>query len=463
MVGLQRGSDRVTGQFKQTQRRQFLLQCLRGGATVAMSLFAAPAWSRGNATVRQLRLSRSNNKPCIVFELSAPVGHHIFTLHDPERIVIDLSRTSIANDLAPVRQQDLSRSIVHSIRYAPRNRADLRVVLDLSEAASPRSFLLPPIKKLGYRLVVELHSTDKSDPVPVLTANKPRGRLRDVVIAIDAGHGGEDPGAIGRRGTREKEVVLSIARKLESLIEKEKGMRAVMIRRSDVFIPLRTRILRARENKADIFVSIHADAAKNHHARGSSVYVLSEHGASSEAARWLAEKENSVDFIGGVSMENKDDLLREVLLDLSQTATIEASMKLADEILTTLRLAGKVHSHRVEQAGFVVLKSPDIPSVLVESAYLSNPSEERHLRSSSFQLSVAQSILSGLKTYLRNNAPAETLLQSLNRTEHTIKSGETLSTIAQRYDVRVDQLRSYNALENDRILEGQVLLIPSGS
>lgn len=452
----------MTEHSTQIRRRQFLFKCLRGGAAAAFTLLAAPAWgrSRSKVVVRQVHLPRSRVKPSVIFELSAPVAHQIFTLHKPERVVIDFDRTQLLNDLAGLNGRNLAHSIISNIRYAPRNSTDLRMVLDLKKPANPRSFLLPPTAKLGYRLVVELHSPEGEGLSPVLTADRSPKRLRDVVIAIDAGHGGKDPGAIGKRGTKEKEVVLAIARILEALIGKEKGMRAVMIRRSDVFMPLRTRIRRARENKADIFISIHADAARNRSVRGSSVYVLSQYGASSEAARWLAERENQADLIGGVSLDDKDDLLKQVLLDLSQNATIEASMNLADNMLSVLKQAGQVHSNRVEQAGFVVLKSPDIPSVLVESAFISNPSEEKRLRNRSFQLSIARSLLKGLRQYLQSGAPAGTLLQSLNRNEHIIQNGDTLSAIAQRYAVDVNRLRSYNALKSDRIVEGQVLLIP---
>ncbi len=450
----------LTDHDRKNLRRQFLFKCLQGGVAAVFTLFPAWVWSRQKVILRHLRVATRQRKPSVIFELSASVGYRIFVLHKPERIVIDFDNTRLLNGLNGFERQNLARYLISNVRYGSRNGTGLRVVLDLRRPASPRSFLLPPTNKFGHRLVVELHSPKKGDPAPILTANKSAARLRDVVVAIDAGHGGKDPGAIGKRGTKEKDVVLAIARKLESLIRKEKGMRAVMIRRNDTFMPLRARIQRARENKADIFVSIHADAARNSGVRGSSVYVLSQNGASSEAARWLAVRENAADVIGGVSLEDKDDLLKKVLLDLSQNATIEASMKLANDMLSALKRAGKVHSNRVEQAGFVVLKSPDIPSVLVESAFISNPREEKRLRSASFQLSIAKSLMRGLRQYLHSNAPSGTLLQSLNRNEHIIRSGETLSAIAQRYEVDVNRLRRHNSLKSDRILEGQVLLIP---
>ena len=278
------------------------------------------------------------------------------------------------------------------------------------------------------------------------------------MIAIDAGHGGEDPGARGPRGTREKTVVLQIAKRLERLVDREPGFRAVMIREGDYFMPLRKRASKAHEHRADLFVSIHADAFHDRRARGSSVYVLSQRGATSEMARILAETENAADLIGGVSLNDKDDLLKTVLLDLSQTASIEASMEVGENVLGHLRRLGKVHKRRVQQAGFVVLKSPDIPSILVETAFISNPGEERQLRNGKHQQNLATAILKGIKSYFRNNPPPGTLMA---QRQHVIKRGDTLSEIAQRYDVSMNQLRVANGLKGNSLRIGDVLKIPS--
>jgi N-acetylmuramoyl-L-alanine amidase len=319
----------------------------------------------------------------------------------------------------------------------------------------PKSFLLKPNNAYGHRLVIDLFHQGKKSTQSKVERQVARGQ-RDVVVAIDAGHGGEDPGAKGHRGTREKDIVLAIARKLEKLVNAEPGMRAVMIRDGDYYLSLRKRIKKARKQRADLFISIHADAFHNPKARGSSVYVLSKRGASSEAAKWLANSENQADLIGGVSLDDKDDLLASVLLDLSQTATIEASLDVGSSILGGLKQIGKVHKHRVQQAGFVVLKSPDIPSVLVETAFISNPTEEKRLRTSSYQRKMARAMMRGIRNYFNRYPPEGTQLAR----RHTIQRGDTLSEIAARYQVTLDHLRKVNSLTGDRLTVGSTIKIP---
>jgi N-acetylmuramoyl-L-alanine amidase len=280
---------------------------------------------------------------------------------------------------------------------------------------------------------------------------------RDLVIAIDAGHGGDDTGAIGRNGTYEKDVVLSIARRLYTLVKKTPGMRPVMIRQGDYYIGLRQRIDKARENKADLFISIHADSFHDRRVQGSSVFVLSNRGASSEMARWLAEKENSSDLAGGVRLNDKDQVLAEVLLDLSQNATIEASITVAGNMLGELQRVGKAHKSTVQQAGFVVLKSPDIPSVLVETAFISNPTEERKLRDSRHQEALATAMLRGINRYFANHPPPGTRLAAR---QYTIQRGDTLGVIAQQYQVSLSTLKDFNDLKSDVLRVGQTLRIP---
>ncbi len=408
--------------------------------------------------IRRVRLSNMGSDTRIVFDLNRPVTHNIFTLSNPERVVVDLSNAYMP---LGVEYLNLKRSIIKNIRYAARGGNKLRVVFDLHKRVNPRSFVLPPAHQLGHRLVINLRGDGIDNKAPVRTAKDKPQRLRDVVIAIDAGHGGKDPGAIGRRGTKEKRIVLSIARQLEALLRKENGVRPVMTRRRDVFLPLRKRIKYARRKQADMFISIHADAVKNRRVRGSSVYVLSENGASSEAARYLAKRENEADLVGGVSLDDKDDVLASVLLDLSQTATVEASTDLADNMLGQLKRVGRVHSDRVERAGFAVLKSPDVPSILVETAFISNPVEERLLRTKAHQQLLAKAMLRGVKSYLADHAPPGTHLAQERNHRHVIKRGETLSVIAERYRVDVKQLRKHNALPSDRIHAGDVLVIPA--
>ncbi len=415
----------------------------------------ACATAAGDAvTVRGARLWAAPDNTRLVLDLSGPVEHRVFTLDDPPRVVVDLERARLA---ATFDGLDLARGYVGRIRHGQRPGGDLRVVLDLRHDARPKSFLLRPSGQYGYRLVVDLYdAAARRGPVKTV-AQAAAGRPRDVIVAIDAGHGGEDPGARGRRGTREKDVVLAIARRLARLVDAEPGMRAVLIRTGDYYIGLRERMARARRHRADLFISIHADAFRDRRARGASVYVLSRRGASTEAARWLAERENAADLIGGVSLDDKDDLLATVLLDLSQSATIEASIEAARAILRELGRVGRLHRRRVEQAGFVVLKSPDIPSVLVETAFISNPREERLLRSPRHQERLARAILRGIRRYFADHAPPGTLLASRR---HVIARGETLLAIARRYRVSVEAIKRANGLRTDRLRAGRVLRIP---
>lgn len=452
------------GSCRGETRRRFLVRCVAlTGGTIAWAL-SAPVVARSAAVLSRIRVAGRNGDTRLVMELSASVEHNLFTLSSPDRVVIDLADTRASGKLREVTTGD---SLLKGVRWASKGSKDLRIVLDLNRVAIPRSFTLSPDNGRGHRLVVDLSDRDGTTrQQPVKSSAKPPAFTREVIVAIDAGHGGKDPGAIGRRKTREKDVVLAIARQLASLIDREKGMRAVLTRDRDVFLPLRDRIHKARRAQADLFISIHADAARNRKAQGASVYVLSPNGASSEHARWLAKQENDADLIGGVSLDDKDGLLRSVLLDLSQTATIEASADVASSLLKELGAVGRVHSTKVEQAGFVVLKSPDIPSVLVETAFISNTREEKRLKTRAYQKQVATAILKGVKRYFRQHAPASARIASAPSKDdtHVIQRGETLSTIAHRYRVDVGRLRKVNALSGDSIRTGQVLRIPlSGS
>jgi N-acetylmuramoyl-L-alanine amidase len=292
-----------------------------------------------------------------------------------------------------------------------------------------------------------------------------KNKARDIIVAVDAGHGGEDPGAHGPKGTQEKKVVLAIAKKLAALIDRQPGMKAVMVRKGDYYIKLRKRMQIARAAKADLFVSIHADAVKNSKAKGASVFTLSRRGASSEAARWLAKHENAADLVGGVSLDELEDTLASVLLDLSQTATKKASRDVGSMVLQNFKTIGYLHKNTVQKAGFMVLKSPDIPSILVETAFISNPREERKLRSSKHQQQMAQAIFKGVLSYFKEYAPADTLMVALSsgQSKHVISRGETLSGIAQQYGVSMKAIKIANALAGNTIRIGQVLKIPADS
>ncbi|MEK7260812.1 MAG: N-acetylmuramoyl-L-alanine amidase, partial [Pseudomonadota bacterium] len=354
----------------------------------------------------------------------------------------------------------------------------LRIVIDLKAEIKPRSFVLKPAGNYGHRLVVDLYDArapaedDGKDNggKPVADAPRPAptpAASHITVIAIDAGHGGEDPGALGRRyRTREKDVTLAVARELARLIDQTPGMKAVLIRDGDYYVGLRSRFQKARKHRADVFVSIHADAVPGRQARGSSVYALSERGASSAMARHLADRENAADLIGGVSLGDKDNVLARVLLDMSHSKTIEHSMLLGDDILGELTRVGHVHQRRVQQAGFAVLKSPDIASVLVETAFISNPDEEKKLRTPAFQRSLAQGILAGVKRFAVRQAssappPKPVTAESKERPrEHIVRSGESLASIARQYNLHVEALRFFNGLPEAEPPAGTRLRLP---
>jgi N-acetylmuramoyl-L-alanine amidase len=410
--------------------------------------------------VQGMRVWPATEKTRLIFDLSTSVQHRVFTLTKPNRVVIDLANTRLKQDLP---SHGFHSELLHGLRSANKNNGILRIVLDLAHAAHPKSFLLKPYKNYGYRLVVDLtriggeKPQQKPKPAETVMMVAAADAPRDIIIAIDAGHGGEDPGAIGPRGTREKDVVLAIAQKLAQLLEREPGMRPVMIRNSDYYIGLRDRIKKARQQKADLFISIHADAFIHPKARGASVYILSEKGASSAAARYLAEKENESDLIGGVSLSDKGDLVARVLLDLSQTSTRRASLEVADKILSQLQGVGQVHNQNVQHAGFAVLKAPDVPSMLVETAFISNPQEEEKLCSQAQQLRLAKAMMDGIRHYFYSNPLPGTLLA---QRRHIISPGDTLSGVAQQYDVSLNELRLANGIEGDHINKGDVLLIP---
>ena len=411
------------------------------------------------ATVDDVRMWAGPENTRLVFDISGPVEHSVFMLRSPNRLVIDLKNTQLRQ--AP-RGLDFDNSVVRKLRSAKRNSHDLRMVLDLKGDVRPQSFLLKPTKQYGHRLVIDLSDTSVKPVTKVARSSvQPTdGAPRDVIVAIDAGHGGDDPGASGHGGTREKHVVLAIARHLEKLIEKEPGMRPVMIRNGDYYLGLRKRMEKARDMQADLFISIHADAFRNGRASGASVYVLSQNGATSEAAQWLANSENNSDLIGGVSLDDKDELLRSVLLDLSQNATIAASLDVGSNVLKELGGIGKVHKSRVEQAGFMVLKSPDIPSILVETGYISNKREERNLRNEAYQQKLAVAMITGVRRYFLQNPPPGTRLAMIEQ-QHVIRPGETLSSIAARYSVTQLALRVANGLDDSRLNIGQILQIPT--
>jgi N-acetylmuramoyl-L-alanine amidase len=390
----------------------------------AALLAASAAAVAAPARVNDVRLWSGPEGTRLVVDMTAMPGYQVFAIENPDRIVIDLDDAEIpAGRALPDGQGP-----VKTVRAGPQADHGLRLVLDLDTARPMRSFTVGPEGNAGYRLVVEIPpagpgagAQQAATPAPPATAEtSPVKRLagpdvngRDIVVAVDAGHGGQDPGALGRGGTREKDVTLAIARRLAAAIDAEPGMRAVLIRDGDYFITLGGRTRKARQLGADMFVSIHADSVRNRGITGSSVYVLSLRGASDEAARWLAESENAADLKGGVSLDDKDDALASVLLDVTQKESISNSVEAADSVLASLRHVGTVHRQTVQHAGFVVLKSPDIPSMLVETAFISNTTDERRLRDPGHQDRLARAIRDGVKDYFYDRPPPGTKVAAL--------------------------------------------------
>ncbi|MGE8496546.1 MAG: N-acetylmuramoyl-L-alanine amidase [Pseudomonas sp.] len=456
-------------------------------AGVVMAVFAAEVFAASD--VRSVRLWRAPDNTRLVFDLSGPVQHNVFTLSAPNRLVIDVSGAKLTTSLDKLA---LSNTPITGVRSAQRTPEELRVVIDLSAAVTPKSFTLAPNQQYGHRLVVDLFDqgadtapslptspATSAPPVPVTPTQAPpkltpvpNGK-RDIVIAIDAGHGGEDPGALSPvKGQFEKHVTLSISKELQRQINAEKGFRAELVRTGDYFIPLRKRTEIARKKGADLFVSIHADAAPRAAAFGASVYALSDRGATSETARWLADAENQSDLIGGagnVSLDDKDRMLAGVLLDLSMTASLSSSLNVGQKVLSNMGSITPLHKRRVEQAGFMVLKSPDIPSILVETGFISNPNEARKLSTASHQQALSRAIVTGVKQFFQQNPPPGTHIAWLRDNgqlpqgprEHVVTSGESLALIAQRYQVSLAALRSANSLRSDVIKVGQTLKVPA--
>ena len=412
--------------------------------------------------LQAIRVSAGPETTRVVLDLSAAADHRVFELANPDRLVVDLPHTAAASSL----QLPEARGGIASVRTGSRPKGELRVVLDLTRRVQSKSFLLPPEGAYGHRLVIDLEPAGRAATVRRHTESTPE-RGRDLIVAIDAGHGGKDPGASGPKGVREKDVVLQIAKQLAARLEGQAGLRPLLIRNGDYFVSLSDRVRIAREAEADLFISIHADSYRDASARGATVYALSTRRATDEVARRLAERENASELIGGVSIADKDDVLARVLLDLSQSASISASMVAGERVIEQMSAVTRMRKADVQQGSFLVLTSPDIPSVFVETAYISNPREESSLRDPEYQRTLADAIYRGILNYFRSNAPPETYL-AMNPPpvprapiRHAVERGETLSEIAERYRVSLRTLRRTNQLSSDVIRIGQVLTIPA--
>lgn len=432
----------------------------QSGLTLSL-LFWVSAQALAATEVENIRVWSENGRTRVVLDLSQPSQHSIFTLRGPDRLVVDLKNGRLSKRLKNLPK---AAGSVRSIRSGLRANGQLRVVLDLREAVRSRSFAAGPNAEYGDRLVIDLYREGNLRTVKRASENYSPGR--DIVIAIDPGHGGHDPGAVGPRKTREKDVALAVSRKLDALIDQEPGMKAVLMREGDYYVDHRGRLEKARKHNADLFVSIHADAVDDKRAKGASVYALSLKGASDEAARRLAQRENASSRVGGVATAGKRQDLVEVLLDLSQNAALGASLEVGDSVMGELASVGSVHRRKVQQAGFLVLKSPDVPSILVELAYISNPDEERKLNDRNHQARLADAILNGVRNYFYTNPPVDSrIAMDLSRkparqVRHTIKRGDTLSEIAERYNVSLASIRAANKISGSRIRVGQTLQIP---
>jgi N-acetylmuramoyl-L-alanine amidase len=410
-------------------RRQALSWLILPAAQLALP----SAWAQA-ARIASARVWPAQEYTRLIVESPAPIAHQLTPLRNPDRLALDLDGVELSAEIAQLltKVQD-SDPYLAGIRIGRKSATTLRLVLDLKAEVDPQLFVLKPVAEFGYRLVLDLYPLTPLDPLMALLASEERKAKapppeaaaratastpapapvaeakrpgpRRVTIALDPGHGGEDPGAIGRRGTYEKHVALAIGKRLKSVLDGQPGMRAMLTRDDDYYVPLAQRVQKARRVQADLFVSIHADAFREPTARGSSVFALSEHGATSAAARWLAQKENSADLIGGVNLDAKDPVVARTLLDLSQAAQINDSLKAARHMLRELREVNALHRGAVEQAGFAVLKAPDIPSILVETAFISNPDEELKLRSERHQQKFAESMADGIKRYFAQNPP----------------------------------------------------------
>ena len=456
------------------------------------------------AQVQSVRLAPNSDHTRLVIDLDSPVKHQIMTLPTPERLVIDLQGAALPKGF----KLPKGSGVIARVRSGEQEKR-LRLVADLKSHVTVKSFLIPAQGRSKDRLVIDLYH-QSSEQIEVKPVKTYPNKARDLIIAVDAGHGGKDPGSIGPRGTQEKLVVMQIAKRLTDTINKAEGMQAFMVRDSDKKIQYRERMNRARAKNADLFISIHADSFSDPTVTGSSVYVLSQRGASSTAARWLANKLNSDDLVGGVSLNDKEDMLASVLLDLSQNATIAASTSIGKSVLNELDTIRRVRKKSVQYANFAMIKSPDVPSILVETAYISNPQEEKMLKDPMHQQKIANAIFKGVKTYFKNNPPANSLFaqqrdekapkiltetfkpqvlavnnsipnspvstkklpvvasintnkaaqKNIHLISHVIKRGETLSGVSVRYNVRVRALMSINNLKRDSVRVGQVLKVP---
>lgn len=437
---------------------QHIVILLKSSAIAVLWLMPIQLWA---ADIESVRLWRAPDKTRLVLDLSSTVEHNIFSLQNPNRLVVDLSDSRIKTTFEGL---ELRNTPIAGIRAAVRNKTDVRVVLDLSGTVSPKSFTLPANEQYSNRLVIDLF--DNKRVISRTLDEVVKKKDRRIIVAIDAGHGGEDPGALGPRRVREKVVVLQLAKKIKKLFDGNPNFQGELVRSGDYYLAHRKRTQIARDKQADFFISIHADAFTDPSAHGASVYALSTTGATSEQARYLADKENRADLIGGassLSLDGRDEVLAGVLLDLSMNATLRRSLDAGDYVLKNMGTVARLHKKKVEQAGFLVLKSPDIPSLLLETGFISNPNEAQKLSTSGYQNKMAQAIFEGIEQYFLDNPPPGTLLaKNGNRVDriYVVAPGDTLSEIAVRFNVSMKKIKRYNKMSSNKIRVGKKIKIP---
>lgn len=452
--------------MRRPQKLDFCFQSLYGRAAL-WALLLVLSGSAQAARVQSMAIEAAAETTGATTQarivLSQSATYSIFTLANPHRLVLDLHKSELATPFAT----PAGKGVIAGVRTGKPSANEVRVVFDLTAAIRPRS----RIEGSGAQtqLIIELLGDQAKNAAAPETAKTVADVLgndaRKLIIAIDAGHGGKDPGALGPSGKREKDLTLATARELARQVNAEPGMTAVLIRDSDIFVPLPRRYMKAREAQADLFVSIHADAAQNRSATGTSVFVLSLRGASSEAARWLADQENAADLVGGVELDDKDKNLAAVLLDLSQSATMRVSDDVANQVLASIKNVGRAHKPQLERANFVVLRSPDVPSMLVETGFISNPGEEAKLSDSNYRERLASAILTGVRNYFSDQPPPGTWFAAHqgelpSQRLHVVSRGETLSLIAARHGVPLSRIRDVNRLHGDMVRIGDRLTIP---
>ncbi|WP_227551252.1 N-acetylmuramoyl-L-alanine amidase [Kangiella sp. HZ709] len=458
----------MTVQDLQTTGRNRRLMTFKSALMVFSCLiFTTFAFATNAAVVKSMRFWQSPESTRVVLDLSAEVEHSIKVLTNPYRVVIDIPASSVVVDLSEL---EIKSDLIKKVRQStPVNPGDLRLVLDLTKESDPKSFSLKPYQDYGDRLVIDLFDKKKVAAKEELKAVPPKESKRDIVIAVDAGHGGEDPGALGPSGSHEKDIVLKLSKDLVDEINKEKGMKAILTRTGDYYLRHRKRTDIARNHRADLFVSVHADGFKNPKARGASVWILNTRGVKSEIARWMQLQEEKSELLGGVDskirLSHYDSSVRSVLLDLQMENSIAESMQIAQKVHKKMdKVAPKMHKPHVEENNLLVLKNPDIPSILVESGFISNPQEEKLLKSKKYRKKLAKAVKDGIKQYFKAKAPDGTLYASMYRQSiYRIQRGDNLSKVASRFDVSIKELKVANNLKSNTVRIGQKLIIPTAN